>query len=383
MIVKNEVKTLERCAASLRSSTLKSFIHAWSIVDTGSTDGTQDLAKRLLSDFPGTLHERPWVSMGHNRSEAIKLAAGAGATEYLLMIDADDVIEADPGFEMPSLMHDAYEIDVVRGDFKWTWPHLFRADLDFRFEGVVHALLTSSQPRTRGRLEGIRFRCSPGRAYPERFREDARRLEEALASEPNDLRNLFYLAQSYRDAGESAKALAAYRARIDAAGPHTAVGEETWCCYLEIAKLLERAANLVGRGASAEGESLGASDERLQAGVVDAYLRAFEKRPSRAEPLAYLSMFLRRKGRTSAALPFAQLAADIALRGPPRSDKLLVDTSVYAWRAQDEFGVSAYRCGRYAEAGDACEVALANGPPEEHAARIRENLRLSRERQRT
>lgn len=39
---------------------MRPIIDHWTIADTGSTVGTQDLVRELLGDIPGDLHERPW-----------------------------------------------------------------------------------------------------------------------------------------------------------------------------------------------------------------------------------------------------------------------------------------------------------------------------------
>ena len=69
MIVKNEAAVIARCLASVRP-----IIDYWVIVDTGSTDGTQDAIRAFLADLPGELHERPWRDFAHNRTEALDLA---------------------------------------------------------------------------------------------------------------------------------------------------------------------------------------------------------------------------------------------------------------------------------------------------------------------
>ena len=83
MIVKNETAVLKRSLGSVRG-----LVDSWCIVDTGSTDGTQDMVRELMADIPGELHERPWVDFAHNRSEALELSRPLG--EYSLMLDADD-----------------------------------------------------------------------------------------------------------------------------------------------------------------------------------------------------------------------------------------------------------------------------------------------------
>ena len=56
MIVKNESKVIERCLASVLP-----VIDHWMILDTGSTDGTQEKIREFFNNvgIPGELHEEP------------------------------------------------------------------------------------------------------------------------------------------------------------------------------------------------------------------------------------------------------------------------------------------------------------------------------------
>ena len=121
MIVKDEAPVIARCLASVRP-----IIDYWVIVDIGSTDGTQDAIRALLDDLPGELHERPWRDFAHNRTEALELARSHG--EYVLWIDADDVLEIEPDFEMPELRADSYKFRVF-GTVGYVRPHIVRAAL--------------------------------------------------------------------------------------------------------------------------------------------------------------------------------------------------------------------------------------------------------------
>ena len=71
MIVKDEKDVICRCLASV-----KPVIDYWVIVDTGSSDGTQEIIRAFMKEIPGELHERPWINFGHNRNEALELAKG-------------------------------------------------------------------------------------------------------------------------------------------------------------------------------------------------------------------------------------------------------------------------------------------------------------------
>ena len=91
--------------------------------------------------------------------------------------------------------------------------------------------------------------------------------------------------------------------------------------------------------------------------VTGAFLRAFERRSSRAESLCHLAICLRERGRVVAGYPFARAASET----PRPDDILFIDESVYAWRAKDEFAVAAYWLGRYRESQAASEELLASG----------------------
>jgi glycosyltransferase involved in cell wall biosynthesis len=350
MIVKNEAKVIARCLESV-----KPIVDSWVIVDTGSTDGTQDIVRSVMKDLPGELHERPWKDFAHNRNEAIALARGRG--DYLFVIDADDLVVLEPGFTMPTLSADGYYVSVEYGDTAYSRLHVFRADLDYRYVGVLHEVLVSDAQRSSGRIDGLVYRCAGGGARsddPDKFRKDAAVLERAIREDPSNARNVFYLAQSWRDCGELAKALEAYERRVAMGGWE----EEVFCSLHEIGRLTVRL-------------------EKGDAAVTAAFLRAYERRPSRAEPLCSLASYLRERERRAAAYPFARVAAET----PKPDDILFLDASVYAWRALDEWAVAAYWTDRHEEAIRANERLLAgNALPEGERARVKKNMQFSLER---
>ena len=70
MIVKNESHVILECLNSVYK-----LIDYWVVVDTGSTDGTQDIIKKFFEEkgIPGELHEREWRGFGKSRTEALSL----------------------------------------------------------------------------------------------------------------------------------------------------------------------------------------------------------------------------------------------------------------------------------------------------------------------
>jgi tetratricopeptide (TPR) repeat protein len=355
MIVKNEAHVIERCLGSVRP-----FVDHWTIVDTGSTDGTQELIRALLGDIPGHLHERPWRDFGHNRSEALALARPHA--DYSFVIDADEVFEAPAGFHWPELTADMVQLQHRTGTTTYRRASLVANRLAWRYRGVLHEYLdvpgvatTSTYldgPVVSGFFDGGR---SQGVSPAEKYARDALVLEAALAAEPDDARYQYYLARSYRDSGQLTKALEAFRRRAIMGG----FDEEVADSLFEVARHLE---------------TLQADPDE----IVVAYLNAWEHRPSRAEALTELARYAREAKR----FPLARLVAQQAMRLPrPAGDLLWVQEDVYSWRSEDEFAVASYWTGHYADSAAACRHLLAGGQlPAEQRARVVANLDFAQSR---
>ena len=347
MIVKDEAHVIARCLASVRP-----LIDSWLIVDTGSSDGTQEVVREALRDLPGQLVERPWRDFGHNRSEALELARGMA--DYLFFIDADDVLEFAPGFVRPALAADAYEIEIVYGELIYRRVAMVSTALPWRWEGVLHEYLEAGRPISRAPLPGVTMRILGGGGRSqieerEKFERDARVLEAALQREPANARYAFYLAQSWRDAGHAERALAAYEHRATMGG----FEEEVFYSLLQAARLARRL-------------------QRPPAEVIERYLRAHDARPRRAEALGDLAMYLRELGGRWGT---AYLVAKRALEIPQPDDVLFVEPEWYRWRCLDEFAIAAYWFGHHEESRVACEQLLQEGLlPQTHRDRVEANL---------
>jgi hypothetical protein len=197
------------------------------------------------------------------------------------------------------------------------------------------------QPRIRVAHDGARSRD------PQTYLKDAALLEEALRTDPENTRYVFYLAQSYRDACNLTKSRAVYEQRAAMGG----WDEEVWFSLYQVGVLTER---------------LGAPS----GDVTLAYLRAFQARPTRAEPLVRLARHHRLRSEFALALLYARHATTLAHPG----DSLFVEDEIYRWQALDELSIAAYYVGATEEGRGAMEELLRSRlyPPSE-AARIAAN----------
>jgi glycosyltransferase involved in cell wall biosynthesis len=332
------------------------FIHHWVIVDTGSTDGTQDIIRRHLADLPGELHERPWKNFGHNRTEGLELARGKA--DYILIMDADEVLEVPAGYRLPELESEQYMLLHRHGsstETGWELGTLVKATLPWRYEGVLHEHIACDTPHRRTSLRGPivwgYFDSARNVDPQKKYANDARILEEALRDEPDNARYVFYLGQSYRDCGELDKAIEAYARRALMGGWE----EEVYYALLQVAVLGQRA-------------------KRDPTSVVAAFLRAYQYRPTRAEALVELAAHHR--GTHEWAL--AELYARAAISIPMPPDILFVDASVYEWRVLDELAIATYYTKKYEESAALNRRLLSEGKlPAVQRARVEENLEFS------
>ena len=285
MIVKDEAGTIGETVRSAAP-----HIDYWTITDTGSTDGTQDVIRGNLAAVPGQLIEKPFVDFAKTRNGALK--AHGARTAYTFMPDADFEFEnmwrlraiawrleqecrswsahicgksmrvirktADMELQMqvvfPTSQHALGELD----GWHYSYPvHEFSAlGRDDAGEYIV-------VPR-----ENFRMRFMDGKVFhtksEQRWRDfDIRILEAEKIKRPNDTRVSFYLARTYNQVGDNELALAEFQRRIDLGGWY----EEVFHSLLDQGRILAR----MGRDPTSK------------------FKEAYELVPNRAEPLYELA----------------------------------------------------------------------------------------------
>lgn len=330
MIVKNEHRVIRRCLDSV-----KGLIDYWVIVDTGSTDGTQEIIREYLKEIPGELHERPWRNFGANRSEAFLLAQGKG--DYLLFMDADDVLAFDGEARFPPLTEDLYLMWRGSSDFSYQKPQLARSCLPWRWVGVTHEYLDCPEPFTSQVLPHVRYVTGPGGASsfdPQKFLRNVALLKEGLQEEPTNARYMFYLAESLRDSGLLGEALEWYQKRIEQGGWR----EEVFWAKYQIGKLLRRI-GLPSRFAR------------------EAFEWAHEERPFRIEPVYALAELCNDAGDYAAAY---RVIHTYKTQFPlPMRDSLFNEDWIRQYGLDVQLSLAAYYLGHYQEALDLCNHLLA------------------------
>lgn len=299
------------------------------IVDTGSTDSTiERIEARGL-----TLHHRPFADFGTTRSEAFALARGTA--DWLLATDADMTWAIDPDFEADPAI-DAYMVKMGTPDFEYRLPLLLRGDLPWESRGAVHEYTTlPDRTYISAPTDKVRVSYPHDRSSREKSLWHASLLEAELAEQPDNGRDIFYLAQTYADLGDP-RTLGLYQRRAAMPG----WPEETFYAKYRAALLLPWPDRLV------------------------ALLAAWEFRPTRLEPLYEAIKQLNALGQHYPAYQLAQVEV------VPTTDQLFVHTNVWRWGMMFERAIAAWWVGHRDECRDLTERVLAIGdiPPEVRAA---------------
>ncbi len=151
---------------------------------------------------------------------------------------------------------------------------------------------------------------------------------------PRDAWSVHILAQTYFDSGDFVNAHKWYAREIEMGGFSA---EETYVAKWRVA------------------ESMAQLDMPWP-DVQDAYLGAWEFRPTSAEPLYAIAHRYRVDGRYQLGYLFAERAAETRVA---EEEMMRVDSAIYAWRATDEQAVCASWIGKHVEAFTLCRRLLA------------------------
>lgn len=352
MIVKDEAHCIARCLRSVRP-----YIDAAYICDTGSTDETKIIACRELAGLPYHYGSIPWEGFGPSRTRAAAEASRWGVNfdppkdedARLLLMDADQTLEGD----LPAFVGDVGYCRTVGADeIETTKALLIRADKPWKFEPITHETLMPDGDwvPTNAFLRGVTVRQhndSARRKSGEKYTDDVRLLRGWLGEHPDDARAWVYLGISLRGAG-------------DLFGAGMALEK---CVQLGPGQYAAWASLLQGHILEGKGDP------------VRAYLLAYRLDPSAAEPLGALAQHYMTAGDFLTAELYARQACALP---EPETGPMFLDRSVYRWKRWALLGQALCAVGRLDEAREVMSVD--RGEPPEEKARIAAGLAWIREK---
>ncbi len=215
MIVKNEEKYLDDCLKSVKDA-----VQQIVIIDTGSTDGTVEIAKKYKAE----VHHFKWIDdFSAARNESIKYTSG----DWILWIDADERLKPDSISKLKKLLKPekkavAYIIQIHnfmqdKSDIKISSAHrLFNNHKGIYFSGRIHEQITPSVSSLKGEerqsdvvLEHLGYGLDDESQNKKNLR-NSKLLERMVKESPGSAYPHFTLAQHYGLTGEPQKAVKHY-----------------------------------------------------------------------------------------------------------------------------------------------------------------------------
>lgn len=144
MIVKNEEKVLSRCLESVKDA-----VDEIIIVDTGSTDKT----KKIALDYTEKVYDFEWID---DFSAARNYSFSKATKDYILWLDADDIITAENSAKLIELKENLNNTDAVmmkyntafdedgKPTFSFYRERLIKRTAPHSWKGKVHEVIVYS-----------------------------------------------------------------------------------------------------------------------------------------------------------------------------------------------------------------------------------------------
>lgn len=315
MMVKNESARIERALASVAP-----FIDSWVILDTGSTDDTK---ARIVEFFearkiPGDIFYGQFDDWSQARNLALHHARRMRFVydpDYMLLMDADMelVVRNKSTFFGQLAGGDCYTMYQRGGSTKYTNARLVKATATGVYRGVTHEYLDVT---VGGNIpEDVAYfdDHADGANREGKYARDIKLLRHDLSRDPNNLRTWFYLGQSYLNAGNLVGAAKWFGKRAAAGG----WDEEKWQAQSHYAHCFKAA-----------------NPDKF---VVE-LLKAYQLRPSRAEPMYDLAHYYRHTDQQALAV----VAAEAVEHLPLSKDSLFVNQYVYDAGIAEELSICSF-----------------------------------------
>tara|TARA_R110000772_G_scaffold3193_4_gene11535 strand:- start:3544 stop:4701 length:1158 start_codon:yes stop_codon:yes gene_type:complete len=342
-IVKNEAHVITRML-----ETIKDVADHLTFVDTGSTDGTQEVIKKWAEEhnIPCDIHDREFDNFENCRNYAMQMAKGK--TDYCFWLDADEQLKIGPLFDKNKLDKDLYMFTTHIGKMKYTRNECWNSKKDFKWYGPVHEFIVPVDPKvklTSGLMPGIDVIVKmDGGSWKEdtstKYRTHAAMLEDYIDNKDRDPRWIFYTAQSYHDSASIKgnepenherlrRSMKYYQERVSIPGGYH---EERFYAQYRIGSIFLRL-------------------NKPWEDTLTQLLKAYNMDPMRAEPFKIIIEYYQSIGEWNLAFLYAKFAfttyhgVDLY---PARV--LFVDNTLYNWKFAELYANACYYCGKKGEA---------------------------------
>lgn len=366
LMVKNEAPVIDATLQPLVDGGINSFF----IFDTGSTDGTPEVATEFFkknSIVNAHVTQEPFIDFATSRNRALELTEQRFPhATFILMLDAEWYMQGVKSLRsfcethIENTENAVYAIRLCARTYEIYHPRLLRAASKIRFVGAVH-----EDVNTRFAFKlvpEIFFEYRPSRqgteASKQRWLQDKEILLREHIKNPQDARTLFYLGQTYGGLGKYKEAYHYFLKSADAALQAKNVNKvhNAYQAFYKAALTAEILANQ--------------HENYSRDNALNHYLDAHVMCPDRAEPLVNIAKHYWNTKQYDHCFSYAYAAAEIPF---PNHTAGPVEKDVYDFERYELLAGAAAELEKYDIAEWATKKALQARP---EALHLYQNLEI-------
>jgi tetratricopeptide (TPR) repeat protein len=199
----------------------KKYIDSYCILDTGSTDGTVEVAREELKDKRGVVYEEPFINFRDSRNRCLDLCGKS--SKFIIMLDDTYMIENDLREFLERVrgdqVGDSFSMFIKSNDSEYGSNRIIKSVGGLRYIYKIHEVINPVNntniivPMKYGYIYDYRSDYMEKRTM-DRKAYDIKILKEMLQDDPGDSRAYYYLGQTYNLLGEHEKAFENFLKRV-------------------------------------------------------------------------------------------------------------------------------------------------------------------------
>jgi tetratricopeptide (TPR) repeat protein len=315
MIVKNESNIITR----LFDSVLK-IIDCYCICDTGSTDDTVSIIQNYFKKniIPGKVVYEPFKNFCHNRN--FSLNSAIGMSDYILLMDADMILEIKDFNKNELLIADSHSILQGNDDFYYDNMRIVKNNGLYSYCGVTHEYINTPSNNIKYSISKNKLfirDIGDGGSKSNKVERDIKLLTDGINEEPTNARYHFYLANSYHDCGKYTEAIEIYKKRIHLGGWN----QEVWYSFYRLGNCYKNTGDI--------------------SKAIITWMDGYDYLPERLEGIYQIIMHYRIISKHKLAFMFYELALKILQKNNHIDGYLFLHKDVYSYKLYYEYTIIA------------------------------------------
>jgi hypothetical protein len=181
------------------------LIDKWTILDTGSTDGTLEIINKVLvGKKKGNLFQEPFINFRDSRNRCLDLAGDS--CKFILTLDDTYIVDGDLRSFLNEIRGDqlssSLTLFIKSDDTEYGSNRIIKSTSKLRYVHKIHEVITDKNnlnvviPMSRASIIDKRFNYMEERTM-NRKQLDLKLLYEEVEDDPTNPRSYYYLAQTY------------------------------------------------------------------------------------------------------------------------------------------------------------------------------------------